>query len=61
MVLEKIKKPNDIKKIPKENLDILAQEIRQFLIETISETGGHLAANLGAVELTMAIHLVMDF
>ena len=61
MVLEKIKKPNDIKKIPKESMDLLAQEIRDFLIENISETGGHLAANLGAVELTMALHLVMDF
>ena len=60
MYLEKIKKPNDIKKIPREGLDILAQEIREFLIEHISETGGHLAANLGAVELTMALHLVMD-
>ena len=61
MYLEKINKPNDIKKIPKEGLDVLAQEIREFLIETISETGGHLAANLGAVELTMALHLVLDF
>ncbi len=61
MYLERINKPNDIKKIPREGLDVLAQEIREFLIETISETGGHLAANLGAVELTMALHLVMDF
>ena len=61
MYLEKINKPNDIKKIPKEDLNILAAEIREFLIENISVTGGHLAANLGAVELTMALHLVMDF
>ncbi|MBR3039054.1 MAG: 1-deoxy-D-xylulose-5-phosphate synthase [Lachnospiraceae bacterium] len=61
MYLERINKPNDIKKIPKEGLPILAEEIREFLIETISDTGGHLAANLGAVELTMALHLMMDF
>ena len=61
MYLERINKPNDIKKIPKEGYGILAQEIREFLIETISDTGGHLAANLGAVELTMALHLMMDF
>ena len=61
MYLDKIEKENDIKRIPKENLDELAQEIRDFLIQNISETGGHLAANLGAVELTMALHLVMDF
>ncbi len=61
MYLEKIKKPNDIKKIPAYAYDELAEEIRKFLIESISETGGHLAANLGAVELTMALHLVLDF
>ena len=61
MYLEKINKPNDIKKIPAYAYDELADEIRKFLIESISETGGHLAANLGAVELTMALHLVMDF
>ena len=61
MYLEKIEKPNDIKKIPSYAMDELAEEIRQFLIENISETGGHLAANLGAVELTMALHLVLDF
>ncbi|MCR4687582.1 MAG: 1-deoxy-D-xylulose-5-phosphate synthase [Lachnospiraceae bacterium] len=61
MYLEKIKKPNDIKKIPKNALPDLAQEIREFLINSISITGGHLAANLGVVELTMALHLVMDF
>lgn len=61
MYLEKIEKANDIKRIPRENLDDLAQEIRDFLILNISETGGHLGSNLGAVELTMALHLVMDF
>ena len=60
MVLEKIQKENDIKKLEAEKLDLLAQEIREFLIEKISKTGGHLASNLGVVELTMALHLVFD-
>lgn len=54
--LDKIKEPNDIKKIPVENYPALAKEIRQYLVKTVSETGGHLASNLGAVELTMALH-----
>ena len=57
MVLDKIQKPNDIKKLSDSELDILAEEIREFLIESISKTGGHLASNLGVVELTMALHL----
>ncbi len=61
MVLEKIKKANDIKNLPEEELPILAREIREFLIEKISATGGHLASNLGVVELTMALHLFLDF
>lgn len=61
MYLEKIEKPNDIKRIPKEHLDELAAEIRDFLVRKISVTGGHLAPNLGTVELTMALHLSMDF
>ncbi len=60
MYLEKINKPNDIKKISHNHLYDLADEIREFLIETISETGGHLGANLGTVELTMALHLVLN-
>ena len=60
MLLEQIKKENDIKKIDKADYDALAEEIRQFLIKRISETGGHLGSNLGAVELTMALHLVLD-
>lgn len=47
MVLEKINQVNDIKKIPPEEYDTLAEEIRQFLITKISQTGGHLASNLG--------------
>ncbi|MCI8318350.1 MAG: 1-deoxy-D-xylulose-5-phosphate synthase [Lachnospiraceae bacterium] len=60
MLLEKINEVNDIKKIEKEKLPELAQEIRDFLIENISRTGGHLASNLGVVELTMALHLSFD-
>ena len=60
MVLEKINQINDIKKIEKDELPLLAEEIRQFLIEKISVTGGHLASNLGVVELTMALHLAFQ-
>lgn len=60
MVLEKINKENDIKDLSDEELKILASEIREFLIEKISKTGGHLASNLGVVELTMALHLSLD-
>lgn len=61
MILDKIHKTNDIKEISKEELPVLAGEIRQFLIDHISKTGGHLASNLGVVELTMALHLAFDF
>ncbi|KAA8502566.1 1-deoxy-D-xylulose-5-phosphate synthase [Mediterraneibacter catenae] len=61
MILEMIRQANDIKKLNSEQLKILADEIRQFLIEKISRTGGHLASNLGVVELTMALHLTLDF
>ena len=60
MLLEQICKENDIKKIKKEDWNALAEEIRQFLIEKISVTGGHLGSNLGAVELTMALHLSLN-
>lgn len=59
-MLEKIKKPNDIHKIALADFPALADEIRQFLIESVSRTGGHLASNLGVVELTMALHNVLD-
>ena len=61
MILEMIQKENDIKKLDEGQLKELAGEIRQFLIEKISRTGGHLASNLGVVELTMALHLSLDF
>jgi 1-deoxy-D-xylulose-5-phosphate synthase len=60
MVLDSINKANDIKNVPVEELPLLASEIREFLIEHISHTGGHLASNLGTVELTMAMHLSFD-
>lgn len=60
MVLDSINKANDIKNVPVEELPLLATEIREFLIEHISHTGGHLASNLGTVELTMAMHLSFD-
>lgn len=59
-MLEKIQKPNDIKKIPADQLPALAEEIRKFIIESLSKTGGHLASNLGVVELTIAMHRVFD-
>ena len=61
MYLEQINQVNDIKKLDKNEWNALAQEIREFLIEKISVTGGHLASNLGVVELTMAMHLAFDF
>ncbi len=61
MALEKINQVNDIKQILPEEYEALAAEIREFLIEKISSTGGHLASNLGVVELTMALHLSFDF
>jgi len=60
MVLDKINKTNDIKKLEKEELRQLPEEIRQFLIRSLSETGGHLASNLGVVELTIALHLTFE-
>ena len=60
MVLDKINKVGDIKKLSSDEVAILADDIRHFLIKGISETGGHLASNLGVVELTMALHLAFD-
>ena len=60
MLLDKICQVNDIKNIEEEDLYPLAEEIREFLIEKISVTGGHLGSNLGAVELTMALHLALN-
>ena len=60
MLLEQIQQTNDIKKIDPKDYPLLAEEIRRFLIEKISVTGGHLGSNLGAVELTMALHLALN-
>ena len=58
MLLDQINQPGDIKKIDHSDLPALSKEIRSFLIEKLSVTGGHLASNLGVVELTMALHIV---
>lgn len=60
MILERINGPWDIKKLNSQELSALSQEIRDFLIRKISRTGGHLASNLGVVELTMALFLAFD-
>ena len=60
MILEQIKGPEELKALPPEDLKTLAQEIREFLIEKISHTGGHLASNLGVVELTIALHTTFN-
>ena len=60
MVLENIHSPADVKRLTEKQTELLCIELRQFLIEQISRTGGHLASNLGAVELTVAIHRVFD-
>ena len=59
-MLENIRTPKDVKEIPKEQLDAFAKEIREKLLEVVSKNGGHLASNLGAVELTVALHRVFD-
>lgn len=60
-ILDEINQPNDIKKISAKKYTQLAAEIRRFLVANVSKTGGHLASNLGVVELTMALHLFLDF
>ena len=60
MMLEKIKSSADLKKLNEEELTVLCAEIRQELIRTVSENGGHLASNLGIVELTVALHRVYN-
>ncbi len=60
MILDKINKANDIKNIAPSEYEELAREIRRFLVDKVSKTGGHLASSLGAVELTMALHICLD-
>src|SRR3978361_2156941 len=59
-LLEKIRSPKDLRRLSQAQLDVLADEIRTFLIEHVSRTGGHLGPNLGVVELTIALHRVFD-
>ena len=59
-LLPNIDSPADLRQLDMEQLDQLAREIREYIINTVSETGGHLAASLGAVELTLALHYVLD-
>ena len=59
-VLKKINTPSDLKALSGKELDTLASEIRAFLIENVSRTGGHLASNLGVVELSLALHRAFD-
>lgn len=60
-ILNKINSPDDLKKLSETELESLCSELREFLIENVSQTGGHLASNLGVVELTVALHWVFDF
>ena len=61
MVLDKIQRPNDVKELKEQELPILADEIRQFIIDKVSDNGGHLASILGVVELTIALHRCLNF
>ena len=60
MLIDQIKSPQDLKKLTRDELKTLANQIREFLIDSVFETGGHLSSNLGAIELTLAIHYVFD-
>lgn len=59
-ILQNIKTPSDLKKLNLKEKEKLAQEIREYIINTVSKTGGHLASNLGVVELTIAIHSIFN-
>ena len=58
--LDLIEYPSDLKKLDSKQLPLLCEEVREFLVSTLSECGGHLAGNLGVVELTVALHRVLD-
>ena len=60
-LLEQIDSPEDVKKLPAQQLNALADEIRRFILSSVAQTGGHLASNLGVVELTLALHYAFDF
>ena len=59
-ILNKVNSSNDVKSLSAEELPELCEELREFIINNVSKTGGHLASNLGAVELTVALHRVYD-
>ncbi len=59
-IIDYINYPSDIKSLSRDELKILAKEVRKFIIESVSITGGHLSSNLGVVELTIALHYVFD-
>ena len=59
-LLDKINQPSDLKNLPKSDLKLLSEEIRQVIVEVVSSSGGHLASSLGAVDLTIALHYVFD-
>ena len=59
-VLENVNSPKDLKKLDEAQLNQLCAEIREYMIKTVSQTGGHLASNLGVVELTVALHKVFN-
>ena len=59
-ILDKVDYPKDLKDLNREELRSLASELRQFIIESVSKTGGHLSSNLGVVELTLALHYIYD-
>ena len=60
VLLNTIKSPQDLRQLERDQLPQLAQELRAFLIESVSQTGGHLSSNLGTVELSVALHYVYD-
>ena len=55
-ILEKINYPKDLKNLSRDELKLLADELREFIIESVSKTGGHLSSNLGVIDLTVALH-----
>src|ERR1700757_1372357 len=59
-LLKKINNPDDVRKLSRTQLDVLAVELRKFVLDSVSKTGGHLSSNLGTVELTIALHYVFD-
>ena len=60
MILDQIQSPADIKSLSIDELNLLTEEIKVFLIDSIEKTGGHLSSNLGTIELTLAMHYVFD-